>query len=86
MKKSKHDPKPLMVERFQAEARAALAKRKVNCLSAFQRKPPFMAAFAFLDFKVMLSLRFRRSPVYEGYAAEHGQAHSPQGGAASSRL
>ncbi|UUQ64025.1 hypothetical protein NLK61_22665 [Pseudomonas fuscovaginae UPB0736] len=30
MKKSKHDPKPLMVERFQAEARAALAKRKVK--------------------------------------------------------
>ncbi|WP_397459314.1 hypothetical protein AB3464_07375 [Pseudomonas asplenii] len=40
-----------------------------------------MAAFAFLDFKVKLSLRFLRSPVYDGYAAERGQAHSPQGGA-----
>jgi len=30
VKKSKHDPKPLMAARFQAEARAALAKRKAT--------------------------------------------------------
>ncbi|MBP5956413.1 hypothetical protein PS718_04457 [Pseudomonas fluorescens] len=35
MKKSKHEPKPMMAARFQAEAREVLAKRSGNKRSRF---------------------------------------------------